>query len=219
MKMRGKLRFAKAVLVVASFCLTSSQREIAYTVSGVVTDAGGSALASASVAAIPVEEGASAGDFRWVRVDDQGKFRLALTPGRYVVRAKAEADGYPDPSFLLCADANSRFPEISVDRADVPDVHVLLGTRGGVLAGDLRDEITQQAVPRGKVTIRDARRRDAFVQVSADDRGHFQFTVPSKPIQLTAAAPGYRVTNYEDGAELVLSGGEHRTLTIGLGRK
>jgi hypothetical protein len=219
MKMRRGLRFAKALLVVGSLCLTSSQHEIAHTVSGLVTDAAGLALASASVAAIPVEEVASAGDFGWVRVDDQGRFRLALTPGRYVVRAKGEADGYPDPSFLLCADASSKFPEISVDGGDIPDVRVVLGTRGGILAGDLRDQITQQAVSRGKVTIRDARRHDAFVEVSANNEGHFQFTVPSKPIQITATAPGYRVTYYERGAELVLSRGERRTLIIELNRK
>jgi hypothetical protein len=168
---------------------------------------------------MPIEENGTAGDFGWVHVDDEGRFRLALKRGHYIVRAKAEADGYPDPSFLLCSDPNASFPEVTVEQTDVSDVEVVLGTRGGLLAGDLRDEATQQAVPNGKVTIRDARRHDALVEVSANQMGHFQFTVPSRAIQVLATAPGYRVTYYGDGVELLLSEGEHRNLTIGLSRK
>jgi hypothetical protein len=206
------------VLIVSSL-LMGFQRDTTHTVFGVVTDAHGLVVAGASVAAIPVEEKGSAGNFGWVHVDNKGRFRLVLTPGRYVVRGKDEADGYPDPSFLLCSDPNADFPEIAVEQADISDVRVVLGTRGGVVLGDLRDETTQHTVSKGKVTIRDARQQDVFVEVFTNEVGHFQFTVPNKPIQILATAPGYRVTYYEGGAELLLSGGERRTVAIGLNRE
>jgi hypothetical protein len=206
------------VLIVSSW-LVALQPDTSHTVTGVVTDNRGSFVANASVAAFPIEEGGSAGNFGWIHVDGKGSFRLVLRTGRYLVRAKDEADGYADPSFLLCSDPNAGFPEISVEQADIADVRVVLGTKGGILEGDLRDKTTQQPVSKGKVTIRDARQHNVFVEVSSNGAGHFEFTVPNKTIQILVTAPGYRATYYQGGAELVLSGGEHRVVTIELTRE
>jgi len=211
--------FAELWFVLAAVLIAAAQGETPRTIRGSVTDNSGSVVTTASVAAIPSDEQGSAGDFGWVHVDEEGRFRLTLTSGRYVIRAKAEADGYTDPSFLLSSDSSVRFPEITVAQADISNIHVVLGMKGGMLAGNLQDEATQQPVPKGKVTIRDARQRDAFVEVSADQNGHFQFTVPNKAIQLIATAPGYRTTYYENGSEIVLSGGEHRSVSIRLSRQ
>jgi hypothetical protein len=108
---------------------------------------------------------------------------------------------------------------VSVNQSDVSDVRVVLGARGGVLKGELLDDITGQPIPKGKVTISDARKRGAFVEVSTGRTGHFRFAVPSKPVQIQATAPGYAVTNYQSGAEVILSGGEEREITILLHRK
>jgi hypothetical protein len=96
-----------------------------------------------------------------------------------------------------------RFSEITVGQMNVPDVQVVLGTRGGIVAGDLQDEATQQAVPDGKLIIRDARQHEAFVEVSANQIGHFRFTVPNKTVHLLATAPGYMATSYGNRAELL----------------
>ena len=183
---------------------------------GIVVDANGSVVGNASVTAVPVDEGGSAGDLGWVHADNNGWFRLVLRPGRYVIRAKDESDGYPDPSFLLCSDPRANFPQISVERSDVSGVRAVVGMKGGVLEGDLRDASTQQGIPKAKVTIRDAQKPYAFVEVFADKTGHFRFTVPSKPIHVVATAAGYETIQYEGGKLLTLSGGEHRSLMVEL---
>ena len=195
------------------------------TASGAVVDSAGLEVAHAVVQAVPIPTTDTSvgvvGDRPdpWIQADSHGRFQINLPSGRYKVLAKDEVEGYPDPIFLLNADPNAKFPEISVEQTDISDVQVMLGTKGGILHGDLRDETTQETVPKCKVTIRDASQHDAFVEVFANEIGHFQFTVPNKPIQIMATAPGYRVAFYGDGAKLILSGGEHRRVIIGLSRK
>jgi hypothetical protein len=191
------------------------------TVSGVVTDSTGTEVAQAFVEALPMargEQGGTVGDRPnpWVPTDSHGKFRISLAPGRYRIRAKAEADGFPDPVFMLNRDPTARFPEISVERQDVSDVRVILGKRGGVLDGVLLDQDSRKPIPHGKVTISDARAVEAYVEVFADEQGHFEFAVPNKPVRVSATAAGHATAYVDNGKELTLSGGEHRTVELEL---
>jgi Carboxypeptidase regulatory-like domain len=123
----------------------------------------------------------------------------------------------PSPRSLApCSDAKAKFPGISVKRTDISEVRVVLGSKGGVLSGDLRDDATERAIPGAKVTIRDAWRHEVFVEVFVNEVGHFQFTVPNRPIRILATAPGYEATRYGKGAELTLSQGERRSVTLDL---
>jgi hypothetical protein len=196
--------------------LTATILSSDYSVIGVVTDAKGSTVRNASVTAIPAEEGMSASGIGWVHTDTNGGFRLVLKPGRYLIRAKDETDGYPDPNFLLCSDPSAKFPQVSVEDSDVLSVRVILGTKGGVLEGDLRDSSTQRPLPKGKVTIRDAQNPNVFVEIFADKMGHFRFTVPNKDLHVLAAAVGYKTTQYVESERLILSGGERRSIAIDL---
>lgn len=215
--MRKIICFAVLLLSVrANDGAAAFQTPVPHAVTGKVTDAHGLAMAGASVAAIPVDDQGSAGDFGWMRTDGKGVFRIMLRPGHYIVRAKNEEDGYPDPSFLLSSDPNAKFPRIWVDQADISGLLVTLGARGGIVQGELRDEVTGQAIPKGKVTISDARNPEAFVEVFADRDGHFHFTVPSKPVKVSASAAGYTAGYADNGRELVLSEGEHRTVELEL---
>jgi hypothetical protein len=175
------------------------QKEPFHTVSGSVTDATGSAGPTASVGAVPAGETSSVGDVRWVHVDNNGGFRITRRPGRYLIRAKEEGEGYPDPSFLLSADNGVVFSEVTVGESGLTGVPVALGARGGILSGELRDNANRQPIPKGKATIRDAERRDAFVEVTTNGEGRFRFAVPSKPLQISAAAPGYLTSRYGEG--------------------
>ncbi|MGA7820380.1 MAG: carboxypeptidase-like regulatory domain-containing protein [Candidatus Sulfotelmatobacter sp.] len=209
----------RIVIIVAALLVMGAQKEALHTVSGTVTDATGSAAPNAFVCAAPAEDTSIAGDLRWVQVDSNGRFRITLRPGRYVIRAKEEGEGYPDPSFLLSADNGAVFPEVTVEESNLTGVLVALGARGGILSGELRDNTNQQPIPKGKVTIRDAERRDAFVEVTTNEEGRFRFAVPSKPLQISAAAPGYLASRYGEGRTLILSPGEHRSIVIELTRK
>lgn len=215
--MRKIICFAVLLLSVhANDGTVAFQAPAARTVMGKVADARGLPIAGASVTAIPVDDQGSAGDLGWMRTDGKGVFRIMLRPGHYIVRAKNEEDGYPDPSFLLSSDPNARFPRIWVDQTDVSGLVVTLGARGGIVQGELRDEVTGQAIPKGKVTISDARNPEAFVEVFADRNGHFHFTVPSKPVKVSATAAGYTAGYADNGRELMLSGGERRTVELEL---
>jgi hypothetical protein len=189
-------------------------------VSGTVTDSTGSESAHALVQAIrrvKSESSGTVGDHPnpWIQTDDHGRFRVNLARGRYKFQAKNEIDGYPDPIFLLNSDETATFPEVTVSQKDISDVRVTLGKRGGVLEGELIDQQSREPIPRCKITIRDARNADAYVDVFADQVGHFRFAIPGKPVLISATAPGYKTTKFENG-EVMLSGGEHHTIVVGL---
>jgi carboxypeptidase family protein len=213
--MKNSLLLA-VVLALLLISLTAAGFSSDHSVFGIVTDTKGSVVKSASVTAVPIESGGSAGDLGWVHVDNNGGFRLILKPGRYVIRAKDEADGYPDPNFLLCADPSSSFPQVLVEQSDVSGVRASLGTQGGTMEGEVLDASTQRRIAKARLTIRDAQDHSAFVEFFADETGHFRFTVPSKPVDVTAAAAGYHTTRYHGGEAMALSGGEHRSMVIEL---
>ncbi len=190
-------------------------------VSGTVRDGSGNGLAHAFVEAIPVIEnhgGGTAGDFPnpWVAADSSGAFSLSLAPGRYRLKAKDEADGFPDPSFLLSLDPKARFPEISVRDKETRDVQIVLGKRGGILEGEVQDARTRRPLAGAKVRIQDAGNSGAYVEVFADRTGRFRYTVPSKPVRISAVTLGYKPAAFERGTELLLSRGERHDIEIDL---
>ena len=212
-------KLVAALVATAALVISMHSAVSGATVSGVVTNSMGSEVAHASVEAIPTGngKGGTVGDRpgTWKQTDDHGRFVLTLPPGRYRVSAKDEAGGYPDPVFMLNSDSTANFPEVSVERGDVSDVRVKLGRMGGVLDGKVSDAKTGDPIPHGKVTIRDARNEGAYVDVFADAGGHFQFTVPIKPLVISASADGYATTS-TGPAPLILSEGERRNIRLEL---
>lgn len=204
-----KLMFSLCIcLALAAAAPADGEKPVA--VSGQVFALNGSPVTHALVASFPIGGSGSGGNVTWVPTASEGNFRLTLKPGRYVIRAKFEASGYPDPTFLFGADPRAEFPEISVADSDVTGIRVTLGGQGGVVEGDLWDSTTRHPVADGKITIRDARNPESYVEVFADKAGHFQFAVPSKPIRISATAPGYKAATFDTGHELTLSDGEHK---------
>ncbi len=207
------LRAAK-VLGTILLSVGLSQRGNTHVISGTVTDMLGGPDASALVTAVPI--GNAAGDVTWSKVDDKGNFRLAVKDGRYIVRAKDEEHGYPDPTFLLSADAGAEFPDISVEGADLAGVRVVLGQQGGILIGQIVDSHNNRPVGGGRIIVRATQAPTQFVELTASKDGLFQFTLPHKPVRITSTADGYRTARYADGAELILSNGERREIVIPL---
>ena len=199
----------------AFLCAAKPQTEDAV-VKGQVVASDGSEIQSAQVTAIPITTSGNAGHLHWTNTDGHGQFHLLLKPGRYQIRAKAEADGYPDPNALFSADPSYRFPTISVVQSDISGVRVVLGAKGGILVGYLRDRQSHGAISHGKVTLRDARDPNGFVELTTDVQGRFQFTVPNKAFTILATAPGYKAAHFMNGQPLTLSGGEQRNIIVEL---
>jgi hypothetical protein len=203
----GGFAFALAVLA-------SGHAGAQTAVSGTVVDPRGSPVPGAFVEALPITKGGFAASLSWKKTDDHGKFSLSLGEGRYEIRAKDESEGYPDPNALLSVNADALFPEISVSDRELRGIKVRLGPKGGTLDGDVRDKTTEKPISKAKITIRDPRNPQAFVEVFADKDGRFQFTVPPKAVVVSVTAPGYETGYFENGRELDLSGGERRTITL-----
>jgi hypothetical protein len=187
--------------------------------SGVVLDNSGNPVPVSVVEAVPVIQDGLAGSFHWTSTDQRGRFQLTLYKGRYQIRAKNESEGYPDPNFLLGSDPVALFPEVDVAGQDISGLEVRLGSRGGILEGDLREARTLRQIPNGKISICDIKRREVCVELSANESGHFQFTVPGRPVVVSAGATGYKTAPFDRGAPVTLSGGVRRQIEIELEHK
>jgi hypothetical protein len=193
-------------------------------IQGTVRDSTGTAVPQALVEALPKSvaagEKGSLGDRLnpWIPTDGDGKFSMTLPPGRYKIRAKAEALGYPDPVYWLNSDPTAIFPEITVGdgNAEARHVTVTLGKQGGILDGELIDRASKSPIAHGKITIHDAANPDAYVEIFSNKEGQFQFTVPSKPIIISAQATGHEAGNFAGGANITLYPGERREVEIEL---
>jgi hypothetical protein len=152
----------------------------------------------------------------WIQADSRGRFGISVSPGRYKISARDDVDGYPDPAYWLNADPTAIFPEVTIGQKDVANLRVVLGKRGGILAGEVIDQTARKPIPNGKVAIVDARNKGAYVEVFADAYGQFQFTVPSKLVLVSATAPRYKAAAFAAGAGVTLSGGEHRQIVFEL---
>lgn len=221
------LRYS-AILAVTGYavlCLAASLPAGAAqaTVSGTVKNAAGEAVAHAYVEAIPViaRSRGTVGDVLnpWAAADEHGVFKLHLTAGRYRIRAKDEVDGYPDPSFGLNLDPKAHFPQVRVGESKIEGVEVVLGAQGGIISGELKDAGDAKPIADAKIHIQDASHPDAYVEIFSDRQGKFQCAVPGKPLLISATAPGYNVVNFENGAAITLSPGQHREFQIRMRHK
>jgi hypothetical protein len=204
-----------AILFLQS-ALPQSMSPAAQTVSGVVVSSAGLPVPGAQVDVMALGTSGSVGRPIWAQTDSNGEFHVLVQPGRYQIRAKDEADGYPDPNFLLSYDSGAKFPEIVVADKSIQGLKVGLGARGGTLEGSIYDEVTRMPIGNAKVTIKDARSPSAYVEVFTNNAGRFQFAVPPKPITLSAIAPGYATAYYQNSETLLLSDGEHRSVSLPL---
>lgn len=203
-----------AILMITEALVILTTMALAQTVvSGIVADPADLPVSGASVEAVPIRSGGFAGSLMWIKADTDGHFRLTVEPGKYEIRGKAEAEGYPDSDSLLAHDPEASFPTITVGKDEVRGVVVRLGRRGGILEGDITNANTGNPVPNAKVRISDIAKPEAFVEVFADKSGYFSWTVPPKTVAVSATAPGYKTRS---GPEVMLSGGEHQKILIDL---
>lgn len=86
------------------------------------------------------------------------------------------------------------------------------------MGGRMVDAQTHGLISGAKIRLQDAQNSYSFVEVFTNGKGEFQYTVLSKPLVISASAPGYRNLEFEGGSEQSLSSGEHRSIEIDLER-
>jgi Carboxypeptidase regulatory-like domain len=212
----AKLLFSIGIVVLACACTRADDSPVSRAVSGVVVAQDGSALSNVAVQAVSIGGAGIVGTQTWTPAAKDGRFQIFLKPGNYQIRAKAEEEGYPDPSFLLCADQHATFPNIVVGEHNVSDVRVVLGSRGGLLEGEVRDKLTGNPLPKARVTIIDANNPKAYVELFTNNAGQFHFTVPPRPVVMHVTATGYNPVSANGGGGISVSPGERREEIIKL---
>jgi hypothetical protein len=208
--------FGMWIVLLAFVCTRADETLMSRAVSGVVVAQDGSALSNVAVQAVPMGGAGIVGTLTWTPAAKDGKFQIFLKPGSYQIRAKAEGEGFPDPSFLFSADQHATFPNIVVGEHNVSDVRVVLGSRGGLLEGEVRDQLTGNPVQKATVTIIDANNSKAYVELFTNDAGQFHFTVPSKPILMHITATGYIPSSANGGGSISVPPGERHEEVIRL---
>jgi hypothetical protein len=212
---------SRIALIVLGFSVASAALGQG-TVTGIVTDSTGVAVAHASVDAHANVNAANiVGDRMnpWIQADARGRFSLALPRGRYKIIAKDDEDGYPDPVYLLNADPTAEFPEITVGSEDITGVRVVLGKQGGVLEGQVSDRESRRPLFAAKITIRDAKNPIAYVEIFSDSTGYFRFSVPAKPILISCSADGHKKEDFAKGGTITFKASERRRVDFDLQRQ
>lgn len=166
-------------------------------IAGMVLDDSGRPIAGATVNAIPASQsGAGVAPpvaFTSARTDASGRFLLEnVTPGRYVLNAAKEDEGYPSTSLAFFA-GGGRTTEIKVnERQAAQNVMVQLGPKAARLTGRVVDGVTGQPIANAEMTLTRADNPNNYHITGPNRPGaDFQLMVPSAPFTLKVTAPGY----------------------------
>jgi len=178
------------------FCLVAIGEEpprvFSAVVEGQVLNLEGSPIPDADVLAVAIgirDRGRTAR----VRASRQGQFSLGLDrPGRYVVLASQEKEGYASAFFPTYGVPAVPLPEVFVDESQtLHSVVIRLGPKPGKFAGRVFDAVTGQPVEKGQVELQVRSLSNALLRQRPYSRGQFQFWAPPSLFSLRVSAPGY----------------------------
>jgi hypothetical protein len=187
-------------------------------IQGTVVDSLGSPVAGAEVTADPVRSVHNV--VRWVTADQEGRFVIdGLQWWSYSVRAKKEAEGYPDTMSDLFNDGSAQ-PVTLSPGAPVGAVVVKLGPKAGFITPAYTDAETGQAV---RADLRIWGWDDPVHYFHTARQPHPDLLIPSgKPIGIEFDAAGYDPWRYPSGSgtgqPITLGPGERQTIKVALRR-
>lgn len=189
------------------------------TVQGRVVDELGKPLSGARVYAEPVEvKDHPMGKLRFATTNDQGEFILEeVAPGVNVICASKEEDFYPDTGAAALAVDLSALPRVQVEEGKTtPTVTVHL-TKGGKLVGSILDSLNGEPVKNSRIRLSRSDDTRLYTSTGPDERGRFDFVVPSKSFRLQVTAPSYKTWSSDDhGGPILVQPGTTKELIIQL---
>lgn len=172
-------------------------------VSGRVLDADGRAVENVIVT---VEDTAvPARNLPRAETNRDGEFTIAgLTPGRYTLYTKKEADGYPRTEFNLY-DVGIPNPEVAVySRQTAQGIILRLGPKAALLTGQVIDAATKEPLKHADVTVRRVDLPHRFLRTGLSlpvELGEFKLLVPSVAFTVKVTETGYEDWYYKSDDE------------------
>jgi len=205
------------------FCLASlgdePPRVFSAEVEGQVLNLEGSPIPEADVFAIAVGDRDRSRIPR-VRANREGRFSLRLDqPGRYVILAQQQKEGYASAFFPAYGVPAVPPPEVLADEGQVRQLIVIrLGPKLGRFTGIVLDAETNRPVEKGQVELQVRSDHNALVRQSPYSKGQFQFSAPPSLFNLRVSAEGYQDW-YGNGSKeqpefFVVELGDHREITV-----
>ena len=176
-------------------------------IEGRVLDTQGNPIAGAKVDTYPLDRpDASAPPITYVAyTDEKGRFFLdGVLPGRHMVYASKEDQGYPDTFFAFFVADPEAVPKVSVsDKQVTQGVDIRLGEKAAKLVGRVMDARTGQPVEDAEIIFYRADNPSiSYTTGPNESEGRFRRLIPSIPFKIKVSAPGYEDWYYrKEGAQ------------------
>jgi hypothetical protein len=190
-------------------------------IQGRVVNELGKPLPGAKVYVEPIDpKYAPVGKLRFVITNDDGNFVVGqAAPGGNFVCASKEEAFYPDTCAAALAADLGALPRVRVEEGKLTGGVTVPLSKGGKFTGTILD--SQSSLPLINSRIRLSRNDDPRLYVSEgpDERGRFEFVIPTKPFKIEISAPGYKTWNSDNhGGTILVQPGFTKEITIRLER-
>ena len=155
-----------------------------------------------------------------VRANREGQFSLRLNqPGRYVILASQEKEGYAKAFLPAYGVPAVPPPEVDVDEGHSRHSLVIrLGPKLGRLTARVLDAETHRPVEKGQVELQVRSDHNALVRQKPYSKGQFQLSLPPRLFNLRVSAEGYQDWSGNGSNEqpefFVVELGDHREITV-----
>jgi len=207
------------------FCLASlgdePPRVFSAEVEGQVLNLEGSPIPEADVVAIAVgDRDRDRSRIPRVPANPEGYFSFRLDqPGRYVILASQQKEGYASAFFPAYGVPAVPPPEVLVDEGEARhSVVIRLGPKLGRFTGKVIDAETNRPVEKGQVELQVHSDHGALVRHPLYFKGQFQFSAPPRLFNLRVSAEGYQDWDGNGSKEqpefFVVELGDHREITV-----
>jgi len=154
--------------------------------------------------------------------NDEGRFSIQIEkPGKYVISAHQEKEGYADTSAVAFGPPAVPLPEVEAgENPAQQQVVIYLGPKAGKLIGHVIDAETSLPIESGKIELCQRTPQSVFIMHASIYKGDVQLLVPTTPFTLKVSAAGYRDWNgnavSSEPGVFVIGSGDVQELEISL---
>jgi len=152
----------------------------------------GKPLPGAKVYVEPIDaKYAPVGKLRFVSTNDEGDFVVVeVAPGGNLVCASKEEAFYPDTCAAALAADLGALPRVRVEEGKLTRGVMVQLSKGGKLTGTILDSQSGRPLINSRIRLSRTDNPRLYVSTGPDERGRFEFVLPSKPFKVEISAPG-----------------------------